>query len=176
MAKFYHIDRVGRLNRGDKIELTCYNDVSPEFLQRHVDSLFPEGISSHGEIYFLRNEMQAKGVSPIIELVFEYVRRSNYSHLPSRFQSFFAFGSPKDAINFSKKYGNSKGTLWEVECDDARSFKADMNILNLRDSLLALSYRASCYWKGLPDPSGVTPTWEFLLKPPVEIVRKINQL
>jgi hypothetical protein len=174
MAKFYHIDRLGRLNRGDEIELTCYDDVEPEFLQHHVDSLFPEGISSHGDTYFLKNETQAKGVSPIIELVFEYVRRSNYSHRPSRFQSFFAFGSPKDATNFSKIYGNSTGTLWEVECDDARCFKADMNILTLRDSLLVLSYRASCYWEGLPDPSGKTPIWEFLLKPPIKIVEKIR--
>jgi hypothetical protein len=79
-------------------------------------------------------------------------------------------------VKVSKKYGTSRGILWEVECGDAQSFKADMNILNLRDSLLVLSYRTSCYWEGLPDPSGVTPTWEFLLKPPIEIVRKINQL
>lgn len=178
MARFYHIDRTGRLKRGDVIELTRYDDINLDYLQHHVDSLFPEGVSVHGERYFLQAGTEAvtntMGFSPIIELLFEYVRRSNYPHRPSRFQSFFGFESQNEAINFRKNYGNSIGDLWEVECDDAQTFKADMNNLTLQNSLLVLSYRASCYWEGRPDPdTNKTPTWEILLKPPINVVKKI---
>jgi hypothetical protein len=174
MARFYHIDRSGQLRQGDVIGLTRYNDIDPEDLQHHADSLFPEGVSAHGERYFLKPETHALEVNAIIELVFEYVRRSNYPHRPSRFQSFFGFDSKDAAINFRKNYGNSIGDLWEVECDDAQTFKADMNNLTLASSLLVLSYRASCYWEGRPDPDiNKTPIWEILLQPPISIVKKI---
>jgi len=173
MSIFYHVDRSEALNPNDEIKLVHHNDLVPDFLQEHVDSLFPDGVSVHGDRYFLNNASSAVGVDPIIELVFEYVRRSNYPHRQSRFQSFFAFKSFNDAIDFREKYGN--GVIWEVECDDSRAFTADMNNLTLNDSLLVLSYRASCYWGGLPNASNQSPIWEVLLTPPIKIIRSLQK-
>lgn len=173
MTIYYHIDRLGTLRSDSVIGLTRYDDIDPEALQQHVDQLFPEGVSSHGERYFLRNGTPAIVISPAIELLFEYVRRSSYADKPSRFQSFFAFGSLNDASNFREKFCNSQGTIWRVEYDDSGAFKADMNVLTLRDSLLVSSYRAHRYWQGLPDPSGEPPVWEYLLPPPVTILSRI---
>ena len=49
MALFYHIDRRGTLTLDSIIDLTRYNDVEPEILQQHVDMLFQDGVSQHGE-------------------------------------------------------------------------------------------------------------------------------
>lgn len=173
MTIFYHIDRLGTLRSDSVIGLTHYRDINPEALQQHVDQLFPEGVSSHGERYFLRNDTPAIVISPIIELLFEYVRRSSYADKPSRFQSFFAFRSLSDSRNFLEKFCNSQGTIWEVEYDESRAFRADMNVLTLRNSLLVSSYRAHRYWQGLPDPSGEPPVWEYLLRPPVTILSRL---
>jgi hypothetical protein len=173
MTVYYHIDRLGTLTPGNIINLVRYDDVRPEYLQQHVDMLFPEGLSSHGETYFLKNQTPASGVNPVIELLFEYVRQSHYANIQSRFQSLFAFGSIEDARIFRERFCNNQGFICRVECEETQAFKADMNILTLRDSLLVLSYRAHCYWQGLPDPSGAPPLWEYLLKPPVQIVSRL---
>lgn len=174
MSVYHHIDRLGTLRPDSTISLTRYNDINPEDLQQHVDLLFPEGVSNHGEHYFLKADTRARAVDPVIELLFEYVRRSFYTDKPSRFQSFFAFGSREDARIFMERYCNSRCTIWRVECDESRAFKADMNILTLIDSLLVTSYRAHCYWQGLPDPGGDSPLWEFLLSPPVKVLERLQ--
>lgn len=173
MALFYHIDRRGTLALDSVIDLTRYNDIEPEILQQHVDMLFPDGVSQHGETYLLKGQTPANGINPVIELLFEYVRQSGYPNIQSRFQSLFAFGSVGDAREFRERYGGGQGIIYRVECNESRAFKADMNILTLNNSLLVLSYRAHCYWQGLPDPSGVPPVWEYLLRPPVRVVSRL---
>lgn len=172
MAIYYHIDLLGTLIPGNTINLIRYKDVRPDFLQQHVDTLFPRGLSNHGETYFLKNQTTANGVNQVIELLFEYVRQSNYSRVQSRFQSLFAFGSIEEARIFREKFCNNQGYICRLECEESQAFKADMNILTLRDTLLVLSYRAHRYWQGLPDPSGAPPLWEYLLKPPVKVVSR----
>ena len=46
-----------------------------------------------------------------------------------------------------------------------------MNLLSLKDSLLVLDYRAHLYWKG--ETIG-NPYWEYLLVPPVRVIRKVD--
>jgi len=182
MARFYHIDRAGQLKRGNVIKLTLCDNLNPKDLQYHVELLFPEGVSKHGDTYSKKQVITQKNdgslnadINSIIELLFEYVRRSNYSHRPSRFQSFFAFESQDEATDFRKNFCDSKGDLWEVECNDVQAFKADMSNLNFDDSLSTISYRASCYWEGRRNPdTSKTPIWEVLLTPPVSAVKKIN--
>lgn len=170
MPRYFTVDRRMSLKKSQPIDLIKYDDVKPQELQEHVDQLFPQGVTSHGELYLLRGTTMAKGVSPIIELMFEYVRRSQFPSCPSRFQSLFAFGTLKDAERFKKEYGSPNSLIWEVEADKA--FKADMKLLTLAGSLLVLSYNAHRYWNGVP--SGDKPCWEFLLVPPVKVIRQIN--
>jgi hypothetical protein len=173
MATYYHVDRRGLLSPNSIYGLTHYSDIDPEFLQRHADKLFPEGFTVHGERYFLKNDSLPVVTSPAIELIFEYVRRASFPNRPSRFQSLFAWNRISDAGRFRDQYGNHKDPIWIVEYDENEAFKGDMNLLGMRDSLLVTSYRAHCYWGGLPDPSGDPPRWEFLLKAPVGVIKRV---
>jgi hypothetical protein len=169
MPSLYHVDRDSSLSKGQTIQLVRYTDIKPPEFQRHVDMMFPAGVSRHGNNYFLNNKSRSTIASPNIELVFEYVRRAFYPSRPSRFQSFFAFSTKGAALLFRKNYSNSIGKVWEVTALD--SFTADMAPLTQRDSILVYSYRAHIYWQG--QPSGPNPVWEVLLTPPVTILREV---
>lgn len=171
MKKFYHIDRLGKLKEDQNISLIKYNDINPRELQLHTDEMFPDGVSQHGEHYFLKNGSQAKLASPNIEILFEYVRRAHYQNKPSRFQSVFAFESIEQALTFKQKFGTPDSLIWEVESKE--SFKADMNLLTIgNNSILVYSYFAHLYWQG---QTRENPFWEHLLVPPVRIIKKIDE-
>lgn len=82
MNTFFTVDRVGTLTKGLEIDLVKYKDIRPAELQNHVDSMFPKGVSRHGDYYFLGNESFAKVTNPSIEILFEYVRRARYGYAP----------------------------------------------------------------------------------------------
>ena len=168
MTHYFTVDREKTLRSGQRINLVKYSNVNPQELQNHVSYLFPQGVTSHGERYLLRGETPAMGVEPIIEILFEYVRRSQFPLCPSRFQSFFACETLRDAEEFKKRYSKPENLIWEV--DAKRAFKADLKLLTLKCSLLTLSYYANRYWSGLP--SGDDPFWELLLIPPVKVIRQ----
>ena len=170
MGRYFTVDRNRTLEEGKIINLVKYSDVEPHELQVHVDSLFPDGVTRHGEHYMLKGQTSAMGISPVIELLFEYVRRSHFPSRPSRFQSVFAFENIDQAVSFTKEYGKSEGLIWEVESDVA--FKADMRLLTLKGSLLGLSYNAHQYWREIA--SGNNPVWEYLMVPPVRVIRRID--
>lgn len=170
--RYYTLDRTGRLSEGMILGLVRHLDVQPDFLLKHVDEMFPEGVTEHGNSYFLRGSRPANSVESAIELLFEYVRRSHYPDRPSRFQSVFAFASVEETQTFRKKHGKPTHVIWEVEA--TLSFKGNMGLLTLASSLLTLSWRAHEYWRGQPG-KGVPELWECLLVPPVTIVRPIEE-
>jgi hypothetical protein len=55
MLRCFTVDRSGTLEEGQIISLVKYRDVEPHEVQIHVDSLFPDGVTSHGERYILSN-------------------------------------------------------------------------------------------------------------------------
>jgi hypothetical protein len=157
--KLYTLDRKGSLTSGLKIKLIQYKDIEPPPYQKHIDLMFPQGVSNHGDLYFLSNKSQSTDVSSQIEILAEYVRRSNYKMRPSRFQSFFAVDNLEQIKQFSEKFGN--GTVYEIETRNY--FKADMNWLFQGNSILSYSHSLHEYWKG---NSTTNPFWEYLLIPP----------
>jgi len=165
MGFYYTVDSKNFLKSGLMIEIKKYDDVRPIELQEHVDKLFPDGFTNFGERYFLCDAIMHKKIENQLELVFEYVRRSNFPTAPSRFQSVFGFDTTESARVFIEKYRKGKGSIWKVEAD--KLFKADMNLLH-SGSLLRVSYQAHTYWSGNPENS--TPFWEFLLSPPVKVI------
>jgi hypothetical protein len=169
MNLLYTVDRNRTLEENQMINLIKYSDVKPSELQVHIDSLFPDGVTSHGEYYMLNAKTPAIGINAIIELIFEYVRRSYFPSCPSRFQSVFAFENIAQAFIFQNKYGKPDSLIWKVESDI--TFKADMRLLNLHDSLLTLSYNAHRYWNGISIDNN--PIWEYLLVPPVKVIHRI---
>jgi hypothetical protein len=133
----YTVDRTSKLAENMQIALTRYNDVSPQELQLHVDELFPEGFSVHGERYFLKNSSNSNSINPNIELIFEIVRQAHYEDKPSRFQSFFATETVEDAKKFSSKFGTDNDLVFKIECECY--FKADMSLLTLNNTILVES-------------------------------------
>lgn len=169
MPLFYTVDRQNYLKEDLVIQLRRYENITPPELQAHVDELFPDGVSSHGERYFLRGDSSALIADPNIEILFEYVRRASYPARPSRFQSVFAFISVDEAKAFRDRYGESNSLIWELEASE--SFTADMSLLTAGNSILVYSYFANKYWQGEPS---ATPFWEALLFPPVRVLRKVK--
>jgi len=170
MWRYFTVDRNRNLEEDQIINLVKYSDINPPELQVHIDSLFPDGVTSHGERYMLKGQTPAKGVNEVIELLFDYVRKSHFPSRPSRFQSVFAFENIDQAVSFGNEYGTSDSLIWEVESDVA--FKADMRLLTLQGSLLGLSYNAHRYWSGIS--SGNNPVWEYLMVPPVRVLRRMD--
>jgi hypothetical protein len=171
MAVFYTVDRAGTLKPGLILGLERYSDVEPAFLQPHLDSLFPEGVTKHGELYLVQGGSTLAVASPAIELVWENVRRANFPAAPSRFQSTFATEDVDSARRFRDEYGQGVGSIWMVESSEG--FKADMTLLSMGSSALVASYCADLYWSGRPNP-GHTSMWEVLLTPPVRVVEPIE--
>lgn len=167
---FYTLDRANSLSKDHIIMLDIFNDITPREFQDHINILFPEGVSRHGDWHFLNSKASAIGINENIELIFEYVRRAYFSDKPSRFQSFFAFDSKEDTLEFQSKYGNGLNfPIWKVKCENF--FKCDMKLLHLKGSNLAISYNAHLYWLGKTNSED--PLWEYLLIPPVNIIEKI---
>lgn len=168
MTKFYTVDRRLSLKEGQIITLKKYNDISPNILQTHADNIFPDGVSIHGEFYWLKS--RPIKVNEILELVFEYVRQSQFMERPSRFQSLFANKTIEQSKSFKMSFCNSIGDIWELECENY--FRADMKLLTIPNSLLLLSYFAHQYWQGYSKDS--EPNWECLLSPPIKVIRRIK--
>lgn len=159
-----------------------------------VEEHYPEGLSRHGSLYAYmklgRNdtvqfhdetipfigvfelENPETGIcdtrntdptSAIYEWVFELVRRSEFPDRPSRFQSFFGFETEEDAGAFRSNFGPAAQIL-EIEYEGG--YRADMDLLSTQSFAHGL-HQALTYWQG--DPGSDEPTWELLMRPPVEI-------
>ena len=188
MKIFYHIDRLNRLenqttiNINNDFEQQRFFPIQDVFTKNDLESLtnelYPEGLSEHGKKYLLDEKIVINGPNgpqpvvphiPIIELVFELVRRLEFSSMPSRLQSIFAWESKEQAENFNQKYCSNKGYLYSLQ---SNSFiKKDMNLLFLGGSTIGSLMYARKYWKS---ECSKNPNWEVLLQPPVTILHKIN--
>ena len=177
MREFFTVDRAGSLTEGI-VDLTRWNDVDPPELQTHVDELWPEGVSQHGDRYVLISGASGLLPEPNIELLWEYARRAFAAAAPSRFQSFFAFESIEAAQRFRAEFGGGSGTIWHLTTEGS-SFRADMRWLTLKGSALMVSHAAVSYWRQrssseLPPRLGPRePLWEVLLTPPVKITERV---
>ncbi|EOW9210583.1 TPA: DUF2441 domain-containing protein [Vibrio cholerae] len=167
MKKFYTVDRLGTLSSGTVIDITKYDDVNPKVLQSHVDELFPNGVSAHGENYLLKKGSHGQISSSAIELLFEYVRRAHLPEIKSRFECSFACESIDEAMAFRNRFGQPSDRIFEV-LSDKPYFKGNMVLLDNNQTSLVCSYFADEYWKGNQGPIPES-FWEILLELPVTI-------
>lgn len=170
MPDFYTLDRLGALALGSTLTLTTFNDIQPPFLQEHVDTMFPNGVSRHGDSYFLSQPQQSNPVNEVVELLAEYIRRAHYPLRPSRFQSWFGTESVQGARDFRTEFAGGSGAIWRVRSQE--SFRADMRLLTLQNSNLVRSWRVHQYWEG--QTNSVSPFWEMLLVPPIEVLELVE--
>ncbi len=174
MAIFYHIDRCKKLKVDDEINLIKYNDIKGNtdkitlLLQNQVDFMFPEGVSSHGNYYYISNSL-LNDTDCSIELVFELYRRTYHSNKISRFQSFFCV-EKENILNMIRRLNANPNevNIFEIECDEYE--KHDMNLLHKNSNLVNTVF-CDLYWKGLSMENSL---YEILVKPPIKIGRAIK--
>lgn len=58
--KAHTVDRKRGLVEDQVIGLVRYSDLDPPELQAHMDELFPDGVSFHGDFYFLNSELDER--------------------------------------------------------------------------------------------------------------------
>jgi hypothetical protein len=180
MALFYHLDRKGTLSPGSVVTLKPPNysslntvgiTIDPTFLA----SLYPNGLSQHGQYYLIdvgqhtRQQMPQSGeplakLSSVLETYWELVRRAEFPDEPSRFESFFAFKTPNEA----RAFGGGTGPVYEVDANVWEEF--DFNLLKQPTSLALQWIQIRQYWNHGASPN---PLWECLVKPPAKILRVV---
>ena len=166
--KLYHIDRGKYLKERQKIILSNdyssnpSDDLLREKIISDIKCFFPEGITRHGNSYLFSDDPTYTN-NLTCEIVYEIIRRSQFPGKLSRMQSFFAF----DEMGIQAYAAHWDGHVFEVEA--AHVEKYDMNLVK-NTGLATNSYFAHKYWNG---ESSDSPIYEYLLKPPIEIIRMI---
>lgn len=184
MPDFYHVDRVtGRLKPGQIIKcIFAKSDIKDRTNRAEIyTAMFPNGVTYHGWNYLLNDKREGpdQDLLGMIEVLAEFIRRSYYPEKISRFQSFFACKTIRDAERFISLYPVKtpegdiyRGDIWLVRCDKV-SFEGDMTFLGLGDCWLDAIINLHLYWTG---KIGENPLIEVLLKPPITIVEKVKSL
>lgn len=102
-----------------------------------------------------------------VEHLFEWLRKQQFSHLPSRFNSFFCWEHPDDARWFREKFRNGQGYIYEVapSLADTLLHRGDMKWLDclLKEDVPTMERRARAYWGRLPCPDPGGGRWEILV-------------
>jgi hypothetical protein len=193
LATYFHVDRSGVLTEGQELTLHDPRALPPlpwenlrEPLMELLAELFPDGLTYQGLSYlYYQNSLlfpyPGQGVVPgpegegmrsrIIELLFELVRRAEFSARPSRLESVFGWEKEEDARQFiTSRPDTAQAVIWEVEGDSL--FRADMELLRLFTPLVSW-WLARRYWSGEANHD-MPPRWEHLLKPPVRLTKRLS--
>lgn len=166
LTKFYTVDRTCSINESSTFELiknyredqmwTIEDLYDKKDVIARIEQLYPTGISTHGVQYLItggivifkegtRSPLSITYTQPMIEAIFELIRRNEFPALPSRMQSMFAWCNLEDAKDFNESCGN-ENFIFEVESDKA--FIADQNLLFLGASVIGAYELAHKYWSG----------------------------
>ena len=101
-----------------------------------------------------------------VEHLFEWERRENFSHLPSRFEVLFCWESLEDADWFRKKMRGGKGHIYLVSPveSDIVIHRGDQKWLDcLLESVQTIRKRARAYWNGKRFLGSGGGRWEMLV-------------
>lgn len=175
----YHIDRHNSLIEGQTVNLNKYPSGNAEFTF-FAEKMFPQGISQHGYNYMCstpKNSIQGETSFTIMEFELELIRRSFFSNMPSRYQSFFAVESIEN-IRLWLDIITSPFKVYKIEFSKSQYEQFDSQLLNL--GLLGydpLSYspcldfsKAFAYWSQQSTPD---PRYELLITPPIKVLKEI---
>ena len=192
MTKFYTLDRSGTLSENqivnlvnistDSLLVEIKNLLNRESIVSRGNELFPEGISRHGEQYLLLKKLIVNNpnglpsdltpTNPMIEIIFELVRKSMFPHLPSRMQSIFCWQTLDDLKKFTNDLGfpdNRRLNVFEVETDNF--FIGDMKLLYLGGQGIHAMSLACMYWSG---ERTLNPHLEVLVPLPVQVGSRVE--
>lgn len=169
MAVFYHVDVRGEIQQGETITTMPVTSSKYPEGAKEVNRMFPLGISYFGATIMLHMDPDCLDVA--IEQILEMIRRQFRGKcdvdFPSRMSSLFACGDLQSARSFQKRFQRPDGRIWEVECNDF--FRGDMSFIC--HDVASNRNLAVHYWQGRQRSD--EPFWEYLLRPPVKVVREI---
>lgn len=185
MTELYFVS-LKDLDINQKLNLQTKNDEIPFWnvegfyteneAKSKLKELYPNGISKHGIQYlsekfdFLKSN--GKDYVPhmsMIELTFEFVRKTKFPDKPSRFTSVFGCESYEMAKKFRKEYRYDQGKIYKVLAE--KCTRLDMRFLSIGLSILGTQIMAEKYWSG---KSSKKPFWEVLMTGRIEIIEKME--
>jgi hypothetical protein len=102
-----------------------------------------------------------------MEIAFEFIRKTYFPKLPSRFESVFAFETIEECKNFQEKYPykEAENNIFKF-ISDHKGYKFDMYWLKFSNDYMGLIGNAFSYWSG---EASDNPSWEIIVKLPVKI-------
>ncbi len=187
MIEYFTVDRSQRLTPGIVLDKDANYDgrkfwpiegvFTKADLSQLVEELYPGGLTEHGKRYLLDECLVIRTPNgpapavpnvPMMELLFELVRRLEFPYHISRFEAIFGWETIDEAETFRESFGERDSVICSVRCED--SAKLDMSLLYLGGSTIGSLLYARKYWRG---ESGNAPKWEILMRPPVEVVEVI---
>lgn len=145
--------------------------IHPIELQDMVSRLFPQGVSKHGDGYFLSANAIANQINYSIDWGLEFYRRAMSPNAPSRYKCIFACEALRDAMAFREQYRLPNSPIYEVEADDNLIHRGDMALLNNANSCLVYTYQIEHYWAGTT--FSLQPFWEVLIPLPATIGNQV---
>ena len=174
----YHVDRANTLTAGQIIDYRQANLASdaPDYLKTGIEKFFEGGISRHGQEYLQRPILVSGNPITVesdtyLEVILELIRQKMYPDLPSRYQSFFAYGSIDQAKAwFNPNLPYITTSIWEVESE--KSCKFDIGWLKTGRNVAESFHYAINYWEGNTYTEAPEP--EYLLKLPVKVIRRVQ--
>ncbi|EPX8934425.1 DUF2441 domain-containing protein [Morganella morganii] len=185
--KFYTADRSKVIKKGDVFDLytkpqnlqNALSMIDPTFcdkdeLEAYLSEFFPSGISRHGMQYLLDNNNHIRSnykeplitLSPAIEIIYETIRRNEFSEKPSRMTCAFACQSIPDAQNY---FNDASLPIFEISTKN-KYFIADSSLLKIGHNHLSTLVMARKYWSG---STSEAPQLEVLIECPAMIGERV---
>ena len=180
-GELFHLDRAQALEVGMSLDqrLTnrhpgtgkIYEVTTKQYDQ--IESLFEDGLTGHGITYVFNPSINS---NILIEMFFEFHRRSEFPEANSRMQSVFGAETIPDLKDRAgmDSVDVGSGDVYLVETDDYSIH--DASLLNDFGSFIDSVIAAEKYWSGEGTDE---PVWEVLMEPKVEVIEyvgKINEL
>lgn len=188
MPTYYTVDRRAASSSGDEYLLVndfsttkiCVIDgmLTREELVSFVNQEYPNGISRHGIQYLFNDPIlvyqtqnkQLMPISPMVEAIFEQVRRAYFPNLPSRMVSMFAWQTLDEAVSFGSGSHVGGYNIFEVDVDAEKVFVGDMRLLTIGGQVINAYALAHKYWNGERTSS---PLLEVLIPLPITLGKSV---
>lgn len=170
MTTYYTVDS-GNFYSTGMIVSPITPSIQPIELHNMVTSLFPHGVSKHGDGYFLSANAKAGKIDYSIDWGLEFYRRAMRPKAPSRYESIFACETLSGAKFFRSQYRNPNAPIYEVKADENLIHRGDMALLDNSNSCLVYTYQIEHYWAGTT--YNQQPFWEILIPLPATIGNRV---
>lgn len=170
MTTYYTVDSGNYYSQGMIIN-PITPSIQPVELQSMVSTLFPRGVSHHGDGYFLSAAAIAGEINYSIDWGLEFYRRAMRPNTPSRYECIFACETLNGAIAFRTQFRPPNSPIYEVDADETLVHRGDMSLLNNLQTCLVYTYHIKHYWSGTTFRQ--QPFWEILIPLPATIGNRV---